>query len=73
MQNNVTYVEPELIVPNLYQPRKYFDDEAIVELAQSIKTYGIIQPLSVRRMGDNGYELVAGERRLRAAKFLGLK
>ena len=73
MQNNVTYVEPGLIVPNLYQPRKYFDDEAIVELAQSIKTYGIIQPLSVRKMGDNGYELVAGERRLRAAKFLGLK
>lgn len=73
MQNNVTYVEPELIVPNLYQPRKYFDDEAIVELAQSIKTYGIIQPLSVRKMGEKGYELVAGERRLRAAKFLGLK
>ena len=73
MQNNVTYVEPGLIVPNLYQPRKYFDDEAILELAQSIKTYGIIQPLSVRKMGDNGYELVAGERRLRAAKFLGLK
>jgi ParB family chromosome partitioning protein len=73
MQNEIKFIAPELIVPNLYQPRKYFDDEAIEELAQSIKMYGIIQPISVRRMGENSFELVAGERRLRAAKKLGLE
>lgn len=71
MQNEVSYIATELIIPNLYQPRKYFDEQAIEDLAQSIKTYGIIQPLSVRKMGDR-YELVAGERRLRAAKHAGL-
>jgi ParB family chromosome partitioning protein len=73
MQNEIRYIAPEQIVPNLFQPRKYFDDETIEELAQSIKMYGIIQPLSVRKMGQNSYELVAGERRLRAAKKLGLE
>jgi ParB family chromosome partitioning protein len=73
MQNEIRFIAPELIVPNLYQPRKYFDDETIEELAQSIKMYGIIQPLSVRKMGEDSYELVAGERRLRAAKKLGLE
>jgi ParB family transcriptional regulator, chromosome partitioning protein len=70
MQSEIRFIAPDLIVPNLYQPRKYFDEDAIEELAQSIKTYGIIQPISVRRMGENSYELVAGERRLRAAKKL---
>ncbi|WP_027633290.1 nucleoid occlusion protein [Clostridium hydrogeniformans] len=73
MQNEVCYVDPELIYPNLYQPRKVFDEEAIEELSKSIKTYGIIQPLSVRKSHDDKYELVAGERRLRAAKKAGLK
>ncbi|SUY48544.1 stage 0 sporulation protein J [Clostridium putrefaciens] len=72
MHNEITYIEPNLILPNLYQPRKYFDEDAIAELAESIESYGIIQPLSVRRMGEGRYELVAGERRLRAAKKLGL-
>lgn len=72
MQKEIKFIAPDLILPNLYQPRKFFDEEAIEELAQSIKMYGIIQPLSVRRMGENSYELVAGERRLRAAKKLGL-
>ncbi len=72
MQSDITYIAPDLILPNLYQPRKKFDEESIEELAQSIKVYGIIQPLSVRKMGENRYELVAGERRLRAAKKLGL-
>jgi ParB-like partition proteins len=72
MQSEIKFIAPEQILPNLYQPRKYFDDDAIDELAQSIKAYGIIQPLSVRRMGADSYELVAGERRLRAAKKLGL-
>lgn len=72
MQNTVYYVSPYEIVPNLYQPRKYFDEVGINELAQSISVFGIIQPLSVRRLGENRYELVAGERRLRAAKKAGL-
>ena len=72
MHNEITYIEPNLILPNLYQPRKYFDEEAIAELAESIESYGIIQPLSVRKMREGRYELVAGGRRLRAAKKLGL-
>lgn len=72
MHNNIQYVSPVNITPNLYQPRKVFNEESIEELAQSIKSYGIIQPLSVRKMGLDRYELVAGERRLRAAKKLGL-
>lgn len=72
MQNSISYVSTELIVPNIYQPRKIFNDETIDELAQSIKQYGIIQPLTVRRIGNERYELVAGERRLRAANKAGL-
>lgn len=72
MQNEILFIAPENILPNIYQPRKHFDDDTIEELAQSIKAYGIIQPLSVRKMGQNSYELVAGERRLRAAKKVGL-
>ncbi|MFF0830300.1 ParB/RepB/Spo0J family partition protein [Brevibacillus sp. NPDC003359] len=60
------------IRPNPYQPRKEFEQSAIDELAQSIKEHGIIQPLIVRK-SIKGYELVAGERRLRAAKVAGLK
>ncbi|MBH0333075.1 MULTISPECIES: ParB/RepB/Spo0J family partition protein [Brevibacillus] len=60
------------IRPNPYQPRKEFEQSAIEELAQSIKEHGIIQPLIVRK-SIKGYELVAGERRLRAAKLAGLK
>ncbi|MBK5241133.1 nucleoid occlusion protein [Clostridium sp.] len=73
MQNNVNYVSIELISPNVYQPRKHFNEETIEELSQSIKSYGIIQPLTVRKSGENRYELVAGERRLRAAKKIGLQ
>ena len=60
------------IRPNPNQPRKTFHDEALEELAESIKQVGVIQPLVVRSMED-GYELVAGERRLRACKLLGLE
>lgn len=60
------------IRPNPYQPRKEFDQSAIDELAQSIQEHGIIQPLIVRK-SIKGYELIAGERRLRAAKLSGLK
>lgn len=63
----------EKIRPNPYQPRKYFNITALEELAESITAYGILQPLTVRKMGSGYYELVAGERRLRAADMAGLK
>lgn len=71
MNKEVINVKVEEIIPNTYQPRKFFDNEALMELAQSIKEQGIIQPLTVRKMGEY-YELVAGERRLRAAKIANL-
>lgn len=72
LEKNIYYISPDSISPNIYQPRKIFNEDTIEELAQSIKIYGIIQPLSVRKLGSDRYELVAGERRLRAAKKLGL-
>lgn len=60
------------IHPNPYQPRATFDEESIAELAQSIQQVGLLQPLLVRKV-DDGYELVAGERRLRAATSLGME
>jgi len=71
-KNEIFYVQSELIKPNPFQPRETFDQERIDELAQSIKEKGVIQPLLVRRKGDN-YELIAGERRFRACKSLGHK
>ncbi len=62
----------EKIVPNTYQPRKIFAKEALDELSESIKVHGIIQPLVVRQR-DGHYELIAGERRWRAAQKAGLK
>lgn len=63
----------EDIVPSENQPRKLFDKQAIDELAASIEEKGILQPLIVRRLGGGKYELIAGERRLRAAKKLNLE
>lgn len=60
------------IVRNPNQPRRYFDPEAIATLAESIRQYGVLNPLTVRRTGNGGYELVAGERRPRAARVAGL-
>lgn len=64
------FCEIELIRPNRYQPRVRFPEEELEELSNSIKTQGILQPLLVRK-DDIGYELVTGERRLRAAKMAG--
>ena len=64
-------VDPSLIVPNPNQPRQVFDDARIDELARSIEASGMLQPLVVRTTAA-GYELIAGERRLRAARRLGL-
>jgi len=66
------YIPTGMILPNPSQPRTRFDGESLGELADSISRYGVLQPLSVRRV-STGYELVAGERRLRAAKLAGLE
>lgn len=60
------------IKPNAFQPRKFFDEEKLADLAQSIKLYGVLQPVVVRKIA-NGYELVAGERRWRASQMVNLK
>ncbi len=67
----VIFVPARTIRPNPQQPRKIFREKALDELAESIRQHGILQPLSVRRVG-NSYELIAGERRLRAAQMVGL-
>ncbi len=60
------------IEPNRDQPRKYFSDEAITALAESIREHGILQPILVRPIPSGNYQIVAGERRWRAARMLGL-
>lgn len=79
-QNSIFWIDVEKINPNPYQPRREFDEGALRELADSIRQYGILQPLTVSRVEketpDGGllteYELIAGERRLRASKLAGL-
>ena len=71
-RGGIVYLRTDELTPNPVQPRKRFDDESLEELSGSIKSYGILNPLTVRlRCGK--YELVAGERRLRAAKLAGLE
>jgi ParB family chromosome partitioning protein len=70
-REEILEIAVSLITPNPYQPRRIFDDEGLRELAESVKTKGIIQPILIRRLGDGHFELIAGERRLRAAKLAG--
>lgn len=78
--NSIFWIETDKIKPNPYQPRREFDDAKLSELANSIKQYGVLQPLTVSRTEiekpDGGllveYELIAGERRLRASRLAGL-
>ena len=67
-----TNIHISSIEANPYQPRTKFDEEALNELAQSIKTYGLIQPVTVRPVGNGKYQLISGERRFRAAQIAGL-
>lgn len=69
----VSEIQMRMIETNPWQPRSKFDEEALDELADSIKQVGIIQPVTVRLNGDGVYQLITGERRFRAAKKLGLK
>lgn len=68
----VLELELDMIEPNRKQPRKYFDETSLEELAASLKSYGMIQPIVVKKSGDY-YEIIAGERRWRAAKIAGLE
>jgi ParB family chromosome partitioning protein len=61
------------VVPNPKQPRQVFDDEALEELTHSVREFGLLQPIVVRESGEGGYELIMGERRLRAARAAGLE
>jgi ParB family chromosome partitioning protein len=69
---NISNVALNQIIPNRYQPRTNFVEDELEGLAQSIKEHGVLQPIVVRRKGDGVYELIAGERRLRAATIAGL-
>ncbi|HLT15168.1 MAG TPA: ParB/RepB/Spo0J family partition protein, partial [Acidimicrobiales bacterium] len=65
-------VPVEAIEPNPHQPRAYFDEEALASLTASVAELGVLQPILVRELGDDRFELIAGERRWRAAKRAGL-
>lgn len=68
---SIIEIELSKIEVNPYQPRTYFDEEALKELANSIKELGVIQPITVRKLPDNSFQLVSGERRFRASKLVG--
>ena len=72
MNMEVQKISVDKIIPNRFQPRKNFDEEALQELADSIRQHGIIQPLVLRKLGEN-YEIIAGERRYKAALKLSMK
>jgi len=69
----VNEIPLEKIVPNPFQPRMNFDKEALEELTDSVRTLGIIQPLTLRQLSNNEYQIISGERRFRAAQAAGLK
>ena len=73
VQTTTSELSVEVISPNPFQPRTRFDEPALKELADSIRAAGVLQPLLVRRAGPGEYQLVAGERRLRAAQLAGLR
>ncbi|MGY0426992.1 MAG: ParB/RepB/Spo0J family partition protein, partial [Polaribacter sp.] len=70
---SIIEIDLDLIETNPYQPRTYFDEEALRELASSIKELGVIQPITVRKLEGNIFQLVSGERRFRASKLIGNK
>ena len=70
---SIIEIELDLIDVNPFQPRTYFDEEALKELANSIKELGVIQPITVRKIDKNQFQLVSGERRFRASKLIGNK
>jgi ParB family chromosome partitioning protein len=73
LSHTVAMIPVDQIEVNPFQPRVEFDEEALKELSSSIKVHGVIQPLTLRRLSDNAYQLISGERRLRASKLAGLQ
>ncbi len=73
LSHSVAMIPVKEIEVNPYQPRNEFDEDALNELAESIKIHGLIQPITVRRLNANEYQLISGERRLRASKMAGLE
>ncbi len=71
--SSINEVSIDLIKPNPGQPRTHFDEEALTELASSIREIGVISPITLRKNDDNTYMIIAGERRYRAAKSIGLR
>ncbi|MFN3341392.1 MAG: ParB/RepB/Spo0J family partition protein [Flavobacteriales bacterium] len=69
---SVALVSVEKIEANPFQPRQHFEKQALVELTQSIREHGIIQPLTVRKLGNDRYQLISGERRFKASQIAGL-
>jgi len=69
---NISFINVSQVEVNPFQPRTEFDKEALQELADSIKLQGLIQPITVRKIGENSYQLISGERRLRASKLAGI-
>lgn len=73
LADSISKIPVEQIEANPFQPRTHFEEEALQELKESIKTYGIIQPVTVRKLGYDRYQLISGERRFRASQLAGLK
>src|SRR5690606_26651369 len=73
VRGNISELELETTKVNPFQPRTNFNEEALKEFATSIQQLGVIQPITVRKIDFNQYELISGERRLRASKLAGLK
>jgi hypothetical protein len=71
--DSILFIKIENIKTNPYQPREEFEETALQELADSIKQKGVIQAITVRKTGENSYELLSGERRLRASRLAGLE
>ena len=71
-KENLKHINISQIIPNKDQPRKKFNQKELDELSESIKTQGILQPIVVRKKSDNSFEIIAGERRWRAAQIAGL-
>lgn len=70
--SNINDIPLDQIEVNTFQPRNYFDEESLLELADSIKVQGIIQPITVRKLAEKQYQIISGERRYRASKLAGL-
>lgn len=71
LENQVEKIKVSKIIPNTFQPRQIFSSQKITELAETIKEHGLLQPIIVRKYKDDKYEIIAGERRFRAVKYLG--